>query len=304
MVSIRNLKSFIAVMETGQISAAANKIGLSQPGVSKSIKSLEIDIGSPLFLRERGRLVATPEAYYFEYVAKNIIDQLNDATRFLTDYGDANAGDLRILSTPGPSQFFLPKLVSDFAELRPKIKVSTFAWPTSNVINWIANNQVGVGLTELMEPHEALKSETISLGCMCAIPAGDELVGEEVITPEHLRNRDLATINTDSQIFSAIQAAFDESGVRLKPRFQNNFFIPIFSLVENLGVISIVDPISVKSYELYSGSPRGVTFRPFSPAVAHKVSVISPAHRPISRLEQAFKDEMVGALRLLANTNS
>jgi DNA-binding transcriptional LysR family regulator len=54
MTTIRQLEAFIAVIEHGSVRAAADHLGISQPSVSKHIRSLESKLGQELFVRSRG----------------------------------------------------------------------------------------------------------------------------------------------------------------------------------------------------------------------------------------------------------
>ena len=61
-VNLRQIEAFRAVVETGSVSQAADRLALSQPAVSKSVAAFEGQIGFPVFERRRGRLIPTAEA--------------------------------------------------------------------------------------------------------------------------------------------------------------------------------------------------------------------------------------------------
>ncbi|WP_164030848.1 LysR family transcriptional regulator, partial [Proteus mirabilis] len=62
-ITHRQLEAYIQFMETGTVTAAAERMRLSQPAMSKILAGLEIDLGLNLFLRERKRLVPTGQAH-------------------------------------------------------------------------------------------------------------------------------------------------------------------------------------------------------------------------------------------------
>ena len=62
MITPRQLEAFAAVMERGTATAAAERLGVSQPAVSKILAGLELEIGYPLFTRIKRRLAPTSEA--------------------------------------------------------------------------------------------------------------------------------------------------------------------------------------------------------------------------------------------------
>jgi len=59
---LRQLEAFRAVMQSGSVSRAAQRMYLSQPAVTKLLRGLEDETGLPLFDRSRRHLQPTPEA--------------------------------------------------------------------------------------------------------------------------------------------------------------------------------------------------------------------------------------------------
>ena len=61
-MNLKQLEAFKAIMSTGSTIGAATRMGLSQSAVSRLLSQLEEALGFALFLRKKGRLMATPEA--------------------------------------------------------------------------------------------------------------------------------------------------------------------------------------------------------------------------------------------------
>ena len=299
-ISIRQLKAFVAVIDSGLISKAADKIGVTQPAISKLIKQMEEELGLRLFERSRGRLFATPEANYYRNVANAVLSQLNDAARFLQDYGNMDAGDLRVLSIAGPSLFFLPSLINKFVPALSQVKVSLMAWNSPNIVNWISNHQAGVGLVEIHEPNPFLKLEPFDLRCACAIPKSHKLAMKDVITPIDLASEKLAINASDHPLFEEVQAVFKEANCQMNVKFQSDIFVPKFTMIEERGLIAIIDPINVRNYQIYSRGSDNIVFRRFEPRVGFKLTVVSPSLRPLSVLENEFRTVLIEELTKIA----
>ncbi len=301
-MDVRKLRAFIAVMESGLISRAADEIGVTQPAISKTIRSIENDVGVTLFERSKGRLNPTPEAFYLRNVANSIMNQLNEATRFLKDYGNMRVGDLRILSIPGPSLFFLPSLIREFVPGDSDINASLLSWNSSSIMNWISNHQSGIGLVEVYETNPFLAMERISVRCHCAIPVNHRLAGKTLITPKDLSEEALALIVSDHPVFGDIQKIFRDAESSMRVKFQSDLFVPQFHLIENGDLIGIVDAINIENYHIYRKKDRRIVFRPFEPQVDLKISVVYPSIRPLSRLEGEFKNTLIERLNRLNET--
>lgn len=61
----RQIEIFAAIMKSGTVSRAAELLGVTQPGVSRTISELERSLGFSLFDRVRNRIIATPEGRIF-----------------------------------------------------------------------------------------------------------------------------------------------------------------------------------------------------------------------------------------------
>lgn len=298
-MDLRQLRAFSAVMDSGLVSKAAEEIGVTQPAVSKIIKGLEEEFGVVLFDRRKGRLVATPEARYLKNVARSLLNQINDAQRHLKDYGNLRVGDLRVLSIPGPTQFFIPSLINRFIGSENDVTISVMSWPTPNVVNWISNHQSGIGLAEWYAEDPFINVERFDLPVSCAMSADNPLAEKEVITPEDLSNSRLAIINPDHPLHKAIEQTFRNAGCPMNIHIFSDLFIPQFSLIRNTSTVAFVDAINVANYSAYALDPPDIVFRKFRPAVALNVSLITPAFSPLSKLELAFAKVLAKELHLL-----
>lgn len=286
-------------MDSGLVSKAAEEIGITQPAVSKIIKALEGEFGVVLFERRKGRLVPTPEAKYLKNVARSLLDQINDAQRHLKDYGNLRVGDLRVLSIPGPTLFFLPSLINRFIGSRSAVTASVMSWATANVVNWISNHQTGIGLAEWYSEDPFINVETFRLPVSCFMEAAHPLAKKKVITPEDLRNTELAIINPDHPLHKEIEKRFRDADCPMNVRFYSDLFVPQFTLIKNTGMVGFVDAINIRNYEAFASEPTEIVHRKFRPEVFLDISLITPGFSPLSQVEAAFARLLANELHLL-----
>ncbi|ESX11680.1 hypothetical protein [Mesorhizobium sp. LSJC264A00] len=95
-------------------------------------------------------------------------------------------------------------------------------------------------------------------------------------------------------MFEDIHDVFKASNCQMNVRFQSDLFVPQFAMIEERGLIGIIDPINVRNYEIYSRQSDDIVFRRFEPRV--KLTVVSPSLRPLSALENEFRSVLVGEL--------
>lgn len=291
-MNVKQLLAFREVMLTGSVSEAARNLNRTQPAVSAQIANLEADIGLKLFVRRDGRLHPVPEAQFLLAEAGEILERLNDVQRTLTSVRDLKAGTIRIAAMPGPSVFLLPALISRFVEQREGIVTTLISRSSFQVQQVLSAQQYDVGLAD-MQPGEDPRNplvhhDILDYRCLCAVPADDPLAAQDGVTAQDLDGKPLATLYEEHATTSQIATIFERLGLRMNRRFETQYFIPSLTFVERRQAYAIVDPLTVASYHLYRGDQGGIAFRPFTPAIAFAASLITPAHRPLSKVATAF----------------
>jgi DNA-binding transcriptional LysR family regulator len=303
-LSFRQLQTFIEVMRAGSVSEAGRSLGRTQPAISAMIAGLEKEIGFPLFERERGRLVAKPEAHYFMEEAEFVLARLSQSTRTLKDIGNLEKGKLRIACNPAASNFFMPGVIADFLKDKPNVEASLMMRSSPVVTDWIASQQYDVGFAETPEPRRTIDLENFVFPCLCALPEDDPLAAKQVLTPVDLHDRPMALLFEDHSISIQIRNAFNEAGARLRQRFELRTFLPALQLVSQGLCYTICESLSTISHAQSLGGQSGVVFRPFKPDIILNMSVMTPANRPLSMLAQAFTSQLSAEIsKLIRNTN-
>jgi DNA-binding transcriptional LysR family regulator len=110
----------------------------------------------------------------------------------------------------------------------------------------------------------------------------------------------MATLYSDHPSFIQTKAAFDEMRASFKPQFETQYFIPLFTFIERGLASSVVDPWSAISYSLYNPTNPKIVFRPFSPTVLFTAAIMTPSHRPLSNIANAFAEELREEIRRIS----
>lgn len=107
------------------ISAAAEALHTSQPGVSKQIRLLEKELGVPIFHRSGKRLTdITPAGQAILPRVRNILREIENIERIGDEYKDQQTGVLTIATTHGQACYTLPDAVKAFTGKFPKVKLN------------------------------------------------------------------------------------------------------------------------------------------------------------------------------------
>lgn len=300
-MNLRQLEAFHEVILTGSVSEAGRNMGRTQPAVSALIAGLEESLDCQLFERRGGRLHPVPEAHYLFGETREILERLGRVRDTMREGRYTEHEVLRVASMPAPSLFMLPMLIHRFFQERDGSRAVLMTRATEQVLRWVATQQYDIGLIDLgvrdlRVDSSLVNLETIPLECVCAVPADDPLASKSVISPSDLDGRPMAALFEEHAIFRDVAAGFAEAGSEMDVRLNTQLFVPHFTFVEAGSLCAVVDPLSAASYRHYRGRESRISFRPYSPAVPFGVGILTPVHKPQSRISRAFvhalKDEI------------
>lgn len=91
-VSLAQIRYFVAVAEEGNVLRAAEKLRIAQPPVSRQIRALEDEIGTPLFRRTARGMALLPSGEAFLLRARQILAAVSDAADAARSAGATTAG--------------------------------------------------------------------------------------------------------------------------------------------------------------------------------------------------------------------
>ncbi len=280
-------------MRSGSVSAAARVLGRTQPTVSAMLANLETELGFQLFERKRRRLVPKPEAFFFMEESEEILSRVRRSAMTMKEIGDLDRGSLKVAAMPGGSHFLLPKIVGDFVRDHPRVKASLMTRSSVKVHEWIASQQYDIGFAEPPPPTDSIRSVPLNLDCVCALRRDDPLAQKDLLTPGDLDGAPLAVLNKEHFSAYGTERIFNEWGAEYFPRFETSIFLPALTYVELGLAYAIVDPITAASYPLYRKSDATLSFRQFEPALTFNYTILTPAHRPLSKMADAFRERLL-----------
>jgi DNA-binding transcriptional LysR family regulator len=291
-MNIKQLTAFREVMLCGSVSQAARNLHLTQPAISSALKGLEDEIGLKLFERRKKRLIAVPEAHYLLSRASDIIEHLSETKQNLRSLSARESGTLKIVAMPGPSVFLLPKLISQFTAKNGDVSVVLTTRSSLQVQRLIETQNYDLGIADLDADQKTdgqlINAQKLDSSCVCAVPANDPLAKKSVIYPSDLSGKPLATLHTNHSSYTSTKATFLAAGAEFNPKFEAQYFLPLFTFIEEGHAYSVVDKLSAESYGIYTrGEPR-IAFRPYLPEVSLRFVLLTPSHQPLSMLAQAF----------------
>ncbi|EAR62148.1 LysR family transcriptional regulator [Neptuniibacter caesariensis] len=180
-MEIRQLKHFIAIVETGSFTRGAEKVHISQPSISSSISKLEDELGVTLFTRGRKQALLTVQGEKFKISAQRILKEYGAVKTSFQENTEAIHLKLCVASNyPLPK---LSSLLADFTELVPDLSFSITDTAPDKMLSAVgkAEFDMAFGIT--------YENERLPQGARALI-LGEESYGVAVPFDNHLAQRD------------------------------------------------------------------------------------------------------------------
>lgn len=150
-------KNYLTIIETGNLTAAAEKLHLSQPSLSKQIKVLEEFYGGQLLILKRGKKeIILTEAGRILYEKAKYICSLEDTTKNeIAGVNGGIVGVLRLSVAYSRSPLFISRSIKYFHQLYPKISYEMYEGIASVQTEQLLSGmtEIGITTTELSRPE-------------------------------------------------------------------------------------------------------------------------------------------------------
>lgn len=143
-MKLQQLKYLLAIVDNGlNITAAAERMYTSQPGVSKQLKLLEEELGLLLFTRKGKSLGSiTPAGHQVIERARIIMREADNIRSLASDYFQEEEGSLSIATTHTQARYVLPGIVSEFRKRFPKVGLNLHQGTSEQIADMISANDI------------------------------------------------------------------------------------------------------------------------------------------------------------------
>jgi len=158
-MTFQELRLFYYLCEDSHISNLAQKLGITQSAISLAIKSLEANIGEPLFDRIGKKLVLSETGKLFREKTQPHFLALNDAEDFFKN--TKISGILNIASSKTIGDFITPQIVFDFLAEHEHVKIQKDIQNSAQIIQMVKNATIDIGFIESSCDELELHKEVI-----------------------------------------------------------------------------------------------------------------------------------------------
>lgn len=201
------------------VSATAESLFTSQPGISKQVRLLEDELGIPIFARNGKQLTEiTPAGKLVVELAGEILRKAENIKRIAEEYRDDQCGTLAIATTHTQARYALPPVVKKFMARYPRVTLTMHQGTPVQISDLASRGVVDLAIaTEALELFENL----VMLPCYqwnrcILVPQGHPLLEKQLLTLQDVAEWPLITYVFGFTGRSKLDEAFAQHG--LQPR--------------------------------------------------------------------------------------
>ncbi|MNI03668.1 HTH-type transcriptional regulator GltC [compost metagenome] len=268
-LEIRQLEYFIAICDELHFTRAADKLGVTQPTLSHQIKSLEDELGTPLFDRIGKKIAITEAGAVLKAHVVTIFNALRSAKDQIDELHEGDRGIISIGSLPGELNQLVSSILVAFNQQFPKVKIKIVA--SDDVAEKVLNNELDAALTILPVKDERLEQIPLYFEQFYVIVSSDHLFArEKSIAFNQIQKHPVILFPKDHKCRQLVDATCSTSGFVLEPFIETNTVDSIFSLVKSGAGISI---LSKSLFHLFNdGTLHAIPI--VDPVICRQVAII------------------------------
>jgi DNA-binding transcriptional LysR family regulator len=286
--NLKQLEAFVAVVECGSFTAAAEKLYLAQSTISGHVAALEKDIGVPMIVRSgKRKIILTEEGRRVYAHAKAILQSCDHLSKELEE---RTSLELVLAASTIPMSYLLPGLLAGFAQEMPQCRFTLHGGDSARVHEQVLDGDAQIGFVGAV-----MNRKELSYDLLCE----DRLV---LLTPDTDRYRSLLGTGVSGNALLSEPLIFREGGSGTQLAI-DKFLCENRIRTEDIHVVARVDNndtilravsqglgVAVVS-ELAAGSAQNVLCFPLDgKSTTRCLYMIVPKDRRLTNTAQAFRE--------------
>jgi len=230
-LEIRHIKYFLAVAEELHFRKAADKLFISQPGLSRQIKQMEEDLGMKLFQRHNRKVELTSTGEYLKHEFSRVLRELDGVLTHAQLLEKGFQGQLKLGYIGSAMQTVIPDFLLDTRQKFPKVRFDLREMDNQRQINSIINQEIDLGFVRIDRVPRGLEmrpmfEDTFSL----------------VLPKDH---------PIDKKNFKDISQLKDDPFILFDASYSTSYYEKVMQIFDQAGFVPIISHKTVQANTIY-----------------------------------------------------
>ena len=271
-------------MVAGSVTDAARMLHVSQPGISRMLSHIELQLGLKLFERGRGKLKPTPEARALYAEVEQVYrgaKRIDDRAREIKTGGGLT---LRVLASPSTALEIVPRAVAEIAASYPGSRLYLESQLVREIVTQLVRQEADVAISTLPIEHALLCSEVVGRWSLtCAFHAGHPFSAKRSVRLRDLANERVIAFSADTPQGRVIGDFWRENLIQPQAQIEVRSGQVACALAACDAGVAIVDDLTARAWR-----SEKLEFRPIGRGPSMEVFAVHNAGVPPSSLAKAF----------------
>ncbi|MBE9603285.1 LysR family transcriptional regulator [Acetobacteraceae bacterium H6797] len=286
--SFRQLRAFLAVVESGSVSVAARQLGLTQPAASQQLRELERGLGMRLLERAKGRTVPNAAGQAMLAPARRAMAALEEVRHLAAGFRSGEAGRVRLGTGATACIHLLPPVLAALKAKVPGAEVIIATGNTPDMLRRVEEGDLDAALITQPAPlPRALLATPVSQDPFLALVPQALLPGGERLDPTAMARLPLILYESGSATRSLIDAWFRQAEVQAHPLMSLGSVEAIKMLVASGLGASILPALAL-------GQPvEGAAILPLDPPLGRGLAFVLRQDKVMDRTLRALREALM-----------
>ena len=291
-MEIRTLRYFLAAAREENMTRAAEQLHVTQPTLSKALKSLEDELDKKLFTRHSFSIRLTDEGVLLRDRAEDLVSMADKIAKEFISLDDVSGGELFLGLAESYQIKYIAETIRILKERYPKLRYHITSGDTEQVAEKLQKGLLD--FVVLAEKPDERKYESVSFPEAdrwgLVFLADDPLAEKDSFSPSDLRR--LPLFCSEQSWYQEIKdwAGSDFDALHLEGSFRLSYNGSIFAKA-GLGYLLTFD----KLIDVSSGS--GLVFRPLTPRLETKLYLVWKKYQPFTPIAERFLEQSSRSFR-------
>lgn len=293
-IELRELRLFLGIAESRSFSVCADRHGISQPALSRTIRQMEERLGTRLFDRDTRTVNLSPAGEHFRPTAERIIREVDLGLQSLKQFVTGSRGRIVAACLPSLSAILLPGAIAAFKDHAPEVEFEVIDSLSGDVVEAVLQGRADLGLALRPVQDEALDYSEICLdpfGLVCR--EDDPLARSLSVSWSDFEHRPFIAMAPSSSVRMMTDAAFIQVMAPIKPLYECSQMATAGALILSGMGISAMPRLAMPL-----AAAGGLAWRSLSkPALKRSVGVITRRHGLANATVSAFVETLMAYSR-------
>jgi LysR family carnitine catabolism transcriptional activator len=289
-MNVKQLRAFLAVAQLSSFAQAGERLHLSQPALSLTIKALEENLGGALLTRTTRSVSLTPEGETLLPLARRLLADWENTEEVLRQHFTLQLGKVSIAAMPSFAGDALPAALRIFRQRHPKVNVAVHDVINEQVLEMVRHRRVELGVGFEPQSASGLEFSPFYTDRFVAVVAADSpLARQPRVTWAQLLAEDFITLQRPSAVRLLLEQAIFAQHGKLSVAFESHQLGTVGRMVANGLGVSAVPSLCIRQMR-----ELGACCVPLEgPRIERRIGLIRLREHKLSTAAQALQEVLV-----------